>query len=149
MPFESAFGATSDRRIIAIIPVRLLRSVTTPSELKRRHEASSEVGILLDRVFREVVDNGLGPGIPEADRNRVLDGFYRAGNAAGLGSGLRLAVAAKVAVKHRAGFSVLNRTDGQVLKVSVSGLHRAPADSPAVATQPSSSRPEPGRRAHA
>jgi two-component system OmpR family sensor kinase len=83
-------------------------------------------------VTLEVVDNG--PGIPEADLERVLDRFYRAGNATGQGSGLGLAIAAKVAGKHRARFSVLNRTDGQGLKVSVSGLRRAPADSPAIAT---------------
>ncbi|WP_408217780.1 ATP-binding protein [Paraburkholderia dilworthii] len=91
-------------------------------------------------VTLEVVDNG--PGIPAADLERVLDRFYRAGNATGQGSGLGLAIAAKVAAKHHAGFSVLNRTDGQGLNVSVSGLHRVPADSSATARS-SSARLEP------
>lgn len=82
-------------------------------------------------VTLEVVDDG--PGIPAADLERVLDRFYRAGNTTGQGSGLGLAIAAKVAAKHHAGFSVLNRTDGQGLKVSVSGLRRVPADGPAAA----------------
>lgn len=91
-------------------------------------------------VTLEVVDNG--PGIPAADLERVLDRFYRAGNTTGQGSGLGLAIAAKVAAKHHAGFSVLNRTDGQGLKVSVSGLRRVPADGP-VAARSSSARVEP------
>ncbi|MGP8432696.1 ATP-binding protein [Paraburkholderia fungorum] len=77
-------------------------------------------------VTLEVVDNG--PGIPAADLERVLDRFYRAGNTTGQGSGLGLAIAAKVAAKHHAGFSVLNRTEGQGLKISVSGLRRAPSE---------------------
>ncbi|MDI7046817.1 sensor histidine kinase, partial [Escherichia coli] len=79
-------------------------------------------------------------GIPVADLDRVLDRFYRAGNTTGQGSGLGLAIAAKVAAKHRAGFSVLNRTDGQGLKVSVNGLRRASADSPAVGARASGAR---------
>ncbi|WP_321207644.1 sensor histidine kinase [Paraburkholderia domus] len=97
-------------------------------------------------VTLEVVDNG--PGIPAADLERVLDRFYRAGNTTGQGSGLGLAIAAKVAAKHHAGFSVLNRTDGQGLKVSVSGLRRAPVDNPAVAARSSSVSLEPGWRTH-
>ena len=89
-------------------------------------------------VTLEVVDDG--PGIPVADLDRVLDRFYRAGNTTGQGSGLGLAIAAKVAAKHRAGFSVLNRTDGQGLKVSVNGLRRASGDSPAVGARASGAR---------
>lgn len=96
-------------------------------------------------VTLEVVDNG--PGIPATDLERVLDRFYRAGNATGQGSGLGLAIAAKVAAKHHAGFSVCNRTDAQGLKVSVSGLRRAPADSPAAASS-STVRLEPGWHTH-
>ena len=96
-------------------------------------------------VTLEVVDNG--PGIPAADLERVLDRFYRAGNSTGQGSGLGLAIAAKVAAKHHAGFSVLNRTDGQGLKVTVSGLRSTPADSPAAARS-SSARLEPSWHTH-
>lgn len=96
-------------------------------------------------VTLEVVDNG--PGIPAADLERVLDRFYRAGNTTGQGSGLGLAIAAKVAAKHHAGFSVLNRTDGQGLKVSASGLRRTPADSSAAARS-SSARLEPNWHTH-
>jgi two-component system OmpR family sensor kinase len=96
-------------------------------------------------VTLEVVDNG--PGIPAADLERVLDRFYRAENTTGQGSGLGLAIAAKVAAKHHAGLSVLNRTDGQGLKVSVSGLRRAPADSPAAAPS-SNARLEPNWQTH-
>jgi two-component system OmpR family sensor kinase len=94
-------------------------------------------------VTLEVIDNG--PGIPPADLERVLDRFYRAGNTTGQGSGLGLAIAAKVAAKHHARFSLRNRTDAQGLKVSISGLRRAPADAPAV-PRSSNARREPDGR---
>ncbi|MFM0524227.1 sensor histidine kinase [Paraburkholderia strydomiana] len=94
-------------------------------------------------VTLEVIDNG--PGIPPADLERVLDRFYRAGNTTGQGSGLGLAIAAKVAAKHQARFSLRNRTDGQGLKASISGLRRAPADDSAVARSSNARREPDGR----
>jgi two-component system, OmpR family, sensor kinase len=43
-----------------------------------------------------------GPGIPEADRVRVLDRFYRVQGASGNGSGLGLAIAHAIAQSHHA-----------------------------------------------
>ncbi|MFM0491515.1 ATP-binding protein [Paraburkholderia sp. SIMBA_061] len=94
-------------------------------------------------VTLEVVDNG--PGIPEADLERVFDRFYRAGNTTGQGSGLGLAIAAKVAAKHHARFSLRNRTDGQGLKVSVTGLRRVRADAPAMGRSSTAPREPSGR----
>ena len=51
-------------------------------------------------AYLEVVDNGIG--IPEAERERVLERFYRASNARGTGSGLGLAIAKEVVELHQA-----------------------------------------------
>ena len=44
-----------------------------------------------------------GPGVPEQDRARVLDRFYRASGAGSTGSGLGLAIVKAIAEMHRAG----------------------------------------------
>jgi two-component system, OmpR family, sensor kinase len=93
----------------------------------RYTEPGGRVDVLLakhgNEVRLEVVDNG--PGIPPDDLGRVLDRFYRASNSTGQGSGLGLAIAAKIAAKHRAGFTLLNRTDRTGLRVIVTGLRAA------------------------
>jgi two-component system OmpR family sensor kinase len=74
----------------------------------------------------EVVDSG--PGIPAAELQRVLDRFYRGEQAHGLGSGLGLSIAARVAQRHRLKFTLRNNIEAQGLTASVSGLsaqHRA------------------------
>ena len=51
-------------------------------------------------VFLEVEDDG--PGVPEAERGRILQRFYRAPGATGEGSGLGLAIADEIAQLHQA-----------------------------------------------
>ena len=46
----------------------------------------------------EIIDDG--PGIPQAERRRVFDRFYRGEGASGTGSGLGLAIAAEIAQRH-------------------------------------------------
>ncbi|WP_043814432.1 sensor histidine kinase, partial [Rubrivivax gelatinosus] len=48
-----------------------------------------------------VVDDA-GPGIPEAERERVFDRFYRRDPGAGEGSGLGLAIVRTIAARHGA-----------------------------------------------
>jgi two-component system, OmpR family, sensor kinase len=43
-----------------------------------------------------------GPGIPELERERVFDRFYRVAGAQGVGSGLGLAIVKAIAVRHGA-----------------------------------------------
>lgn len=63
-------------------------------------------GLSGDGVFLEVVDTG--PGIPEGERDRVFDRFYRgdgdgmAGNASKSGSGLGLSIVRTIANRHGA-----------------------------------------------
>src|SRR6185369_997974 len=52
------------------------------------------------RVVLEVDDSG--PGIPEAERERVFDRFYRRAEATESGSGLGLAIVRSVATAHGA-----------------------------------------------
>jgi two-component system OmpR family sensor kinase len=51
-----------------------------------------------DAAVLEVEDTG--PGIPEAERERVFDRFHRGEGAAGGGSGLGLAIARRIAERH-------------------------------------------------
>ncbi len=68
------------------------------------------------RPYIEVADNG--PGIPEDERARVFDRFYRRGVASGSGSGLGLAIVKAIAERHAAGVC-LEDTPGGGLTVRV------------------------------
>ena len=57
-----------------------------------------------DRVVLSVDDSG--PGIPEQDRDRVLDRFYRATGTQTTGSGLGLAIVKSIADLHGAPISL-------------------------------------------
>jgi len=57
-------------------------------------------GVRNQHSFLEVEDDG--PGIPPAERERVLERFYRMAGTAGTGSGLGLSIVREIAVAHRA-----------------------------------------------
>ena len=77
-------------------------------------------GLLEGAPTLRVIDNG--PGIPEAERARVFDRFYRSPEAlasAETGSGLGLAIVSAIAAKHRAIVSLHSGRDGAGLEVRV------------------------------
>ena len=65
----------------------------------------------------EVSDTG--PGVPEEDRERVFDRFYRRDTAHTSGSGLGLAIVKNIADRHHAGILLQNRGPGPGLRVCV------------------------------
>jgi two-component system OmpR family sensor kinase len=88
------------------------------------------------RPYLEVTDDG--PGIPEAERARVFDRFYRRSTAPGGGSGLGLAIVEAIAQRHGATVS-LRDTPGGGLTVRL--------EFPPCPAQPEPSQPEPPRAA--
>ncbi len=83
----------------------------TPSgQVIVRARREGEVAIL------EVEDTG--PGIPEAERGRVFDRFYRGGAASQGGSGLGLAIARRIAERHRGSIALL-AGDGTRIGISL------------------------------
>lgn len=58
-----------------------------------------------------IVVEDTGPGIPEAERSRVVQRFYRGGNATDEGTGLGLAIAHEVALAHSGQF-IIAETEG-------------------------------------
>jgi two-component system sensor histidine kinase TctE len=96
---EYATGETSDAARVARITVRT---------------AIGEAG----EALLEVEDNG--PGIPAAERERVLERFYRPSGSAGSGSGLGLAIVRDIAQAHGAQVALLDGEDGTGLRVRVS-----------------------------
>jgi two-component system sensor histidine kinase TctE len=67
------------------------------------------------RVTLAVEDSG--PGIPEADRQRVKQRFYRQPNAPGHGSGLGLAIVEEIAQIYGAALTIGTRADGSGTRV--------------------------------
>ncbi len=65
----------------------------------------------------EVSDTG--PGIPEEDRERVFDRFYRREATNVVGSGLGLAIVKNIADRHHAAILLENRVPGPGLRVAV------------------------------
>ncbi|SMF95021.1 two-component system, OmpR family, sensor kinase [Methylomagnum ishizawai] len=85
-----------------------------------------DVGVVVDNhgVLLEVGDTG--PGIPEAERTRVFDRFYRSPGNAGPGSGLGLAIVKRIADRHGAAVSLAEGEGGCGLKASVRFPKRSP-----------------------
>ena len=69
------------------------------------------------RAFLEVEDSG--PGIPERERERVLERFYRPPGSPGLGSGLGLAIVHDVARLHGATLELREGAGGRGLCVRI------------------------------
>jgi two-component system sensor histidine kinase TctE len=69
------------------------------------------------RVFIEVEDDG--PGVPEAERARVTQRFYRVPGTVGEGTGLGLAIADEIARVHRASLRLGAGPQGRGLLVTV------------------------------
>ncbi len=74
-----------------------------------------EPGQRAEQPFLEVEDNG--PGVPLAERGRMLERFYRVAGTVGEGSGLGLAIADEIARVHRSQLQVLEGAAGQGLRM--------------------------------
>ncbi|MBS7777055.1 sensor histidine kinase [Acidovorax sp. CCYZU-2555] len=74
-------------------------------------------GVGPDGAFLEVEDDG--PGVPEAERARIVQRFYRLPGASGEGSGLGLAIADEIAQLHQARLVLGPGADGVGLRVQL------------------------------
>ena len=63
-----------------------------------------------------------GPGIPDEERERVFDRFYRSAGTKEQGSGLGLAIALKIAQRHHASLQMQNNLEQHGLRVTLAGL---------------------------
>ncbi len=70
-----------------------------------------------ERAFLEVEDDG--PGVPEADRPRVLQRFYRVPGTQGEGTGLGLAIADEIARIHDTPLELSAGAHGRGLRVGI------------------------------
>jgi two-component system sensor histidine kinase TctE len=73
------------------------------------------------QVFAEVEDDG--PGIPPAERGRVLERFYRVPGTAGTGSGLGLAIVREIAAGHGAGIELAEGVGARGCRVAIPFPH--------------------------
>ena len=79
---------------------------------------TARTGLRRGRAFIEVEDNG--PGIPAAERERVLERFYRVPGSSGAGSGLGLAIVRDIAQAHGAELEIGEGADGRGCRVALS-----------------------------
>jgi two-component system sensor histidine kinase TctE len=71
--------------------------------------------------FLEVEDDG--PGIPEGDREQVLERFYRVAGTPGTGSGLGLSIVREIAAAHRADIVIGAGEGGRGCRVGLTFPH--------------------------
>ena len=87
----------------------------------RYSPAGGEIEVSIGRedgtVVLRVTDNG--PGIPEAERSRVFERFYRVLGSGEEGSGLGLSIVKRIADLHRASIALAAGPGGRGLKMSV------------------------------
>ena len=70
------------------------------------------------QAYLEVEDNG--PGIPEAECDRLLERFYRVPGSPSEGSGLGLAIAHEIALAHNGHLELVSGAEGRGLRVRLS-----------------------------
>jgi two-component system, OmpR family, sensor kinase len=80
----------------------LLRNLLDNALKYTPESGSVDVSVQRDGANLVLTVDDSGPGIEEADRERVLDRFYRVQGAAGNGSGLGLAIVHAIAQSHGA-----------------------------------------------
>ncbi len=73
-------------------------------------EVTLGIHLAQENVVLEIIDNG--PGIPDSERQKVFDPFYRLPETGEEGSGLGLAIAMEAAVSQGGIVSLHNRQDG-------------------------------------
>ena len=71
-----------------------------------------------EKAFNLIVEDN-GPGIPESERERVLERFYRLQNHNATGCGIGLSIVMRVVELHHAKLSLDDRSEGAGLKVTV------------------------------
>jgi two-component system sensor histidine kinase TctE len=80
-----------------------------------------KTGLRNERAFLEVEDDG--PGIPPAEREQVLERFYRVAGTTGTGSGLGLSIVREIALAHGAEIVITTGEDGRGCKVGLTFPH--------------------------
>jgi two-component system sensor histidine kinase TctE len=78
--------------------------------VQRGGRITVHTGIRERQPFIEVEDDG--PGIPQAERARVLERFYRMPGTTGTGSGLGLAIVREIAAAHGASLEISEAAAG-------------------------------------
>jgi two-component system sensor histidine kinase TctE len=74
-------------------------------------------GVDAGHPYVEVEDDG--PGIPEQERQRVRERFYRRPGAPGIGAGLGLAIVDEIARVHQGNFSIGSGAHGSGARMRV------------------------------
>jgi two-component system, OmpR family, sensor histidine kinase QseC len=117
---ERAATATGDAELLGV----LIRNLVDNAIRYTPDGGRVDVSIRTDaeRVILSVTDSG--PGIPEPERERVLERFYRGRGGSEEGSGLGLSIVARVAELHGAELSLEDAPGGAGLAVNVA-LRRA------------------------
>jgi signal transduction histidine kinase len=92
----------------------LRRLVRNLLENARVHAGgATDVRVEEQGAWARITIEDAGPGVPEADRERIFEPFYRADSAArGSGSGLGLAIVRQIAQAHRGRVEYASREGG-------------------------------------
>jgi signal transduction histidine kinase len=115
----SRHGATVEGASVTVSgdPPMLRRMLRNLLENARRHAGGHEVEVRVERSMegcaRLIVDDR-GPGVPEAERERIFEPFHRLGRPAGdgVGVGLGLALVRRIARAHGGAVRCLPRAGG-------------------------------------
>jgi signal transduction histidine kinase len=112
----------ASERAAAIGPVRVLGNADAIADAVRNlvenavHQspAGGEVAVTVSREGTvSVADRG--PGVPEADRQRIFERFWRGRGVTRQGAGLGLAIVAEIAKAHGGSIEVADRPGGGAL----------------------------------
>jgi two-component system sensor histidine kinase QseC len=106
---QGDFAVSGDRDQLLSLVTNLLDNALRHGGGKARVELGETTLAVLDE----------GPGIPEAERERVFESYYRVPGAAGAGSGLGLAIVREIAAQHGARVEIGAGPGGRGTRVNV------------------------------